>query len=105
MKIGISATATHPWGDAGYEKLAQIGFQRLDYSMTTTESDLYQMSDEDFEKELLRQKKLANDAGIEFSQVHGPWRYPPRDATEEDRAERMEKMKQELLNFLPKYCN
>ena len=45
------------------------------------------------DKILLREKRLAEEAGIEISQVHGPWRYPPKDGTEEERAERMEKMK------------
>ena len=42
---------------------------------------------------MLKEKLLAEQAGIQISQVHGPWRYPPRDTTEEDRAERLEKMK------------
>ncbi len=36
--------------------------------------------------------KTARDCGITFSQTHGPWRFPPQDYTEEDRAERFEKM-------------
>ena len=36
--------------------------------------------------------KVARDCGISLSQTHGPWRYPPRDFTEEDREERFGKM-------------
>ena len=41
-------------------------------------------------------KKLAAEAGISIHQAHGPWRWPPRDLTAEDRAERMEKMKRSI---------
>ncbi len=36
--------------------------------------------------------RIARDCGISLSQTHGPWRFPPRDYTEEDRAERFDKM-------------
>ena len=44
-------------------------------------------------RRLAHQKELAEAAGVSVHQVHGPWRWPPQDGTEEERAERMEKMK------------
>ena len=32
-----------------------------------------------------------------ISQVHGPWRYPPKDDTAKDRRERLEKMKKAVI--------
>ena len=80
-------------GEEKYKKLREIGFDAVDFDMANTENDLYG----EFGKEIiLREKKMAEDAGIDIYQVHGPWRFPPRDSTEKDRAERMEKMKKSL---------
>ena len=49
------------------------------------------------EREAVREGiAMAEAAGIEIHQVHGPWRWPPKDSTEEDRKERMEKMKKSI---------
>ena len=40
--------------------------------------------------------RIARDCGIELSQIHGPWRFPPRDASEADRRERFDRMAQAL---------
>lgn len=44
----------------------------------------------------MHEKELLQEAGIFVSQVHGPWRFPPRDFSDADRAERMEKMKRSM---------
>lgn len=49
-----------------------------------------------FISNLINEKSLADEAGINIWQVHGPWRYPPLDLTENDRAEQMEKMKRSI---------
>lgn len=96
MRIGIEfnyKNTSARWGDEKYKKLKGFGFDAVDFDMANTENDLYG----EFGKEIiLREKKMAEDAGIDIYQVHGPWRFPPKDATEEDRAERMEKMKKSL---------
>ena len=56
---------------------------------TETYADVYK-------RQLKEIYKDAEAEGIEIYQTHGPWRYPPRDATPEDRAERMEKMKKSI---------
>lgn len=96
MKIGIESKAYNYWGDEGYKKLAYIGFSAIDFVLIETNKPIYSMPEDEFTDTLLHHKKLAAEAGIEISQVHGPWRYPPQDQTPEDRAERMEKMKKSI---------
>lgn len=96
MKIGIEfdyKLGFGRWGDEKYKKLRQIGFDAVDFNMTNTETELY---GEGGEKILIHEKALAKEAGIEIHQCHGPWRFPPKDNTCEDRAERMEKMKKSI---------
>jgi len=98
MKIGILANSRDRsgygrYGKNTYLKLRELGFETTDFNICDTTKDIYTLPQEESDKILLNEKMLAEQAGIEISQVHGPWRYPPRDATEEDRAERLEKMK------------
>ena len=90
MKIGISNNIK--FGDECYSKLKSFGFDYCDYNMSSTDIEPYNLKDRDFFQYLSNQKKLADEAGVTIWQVHGPWRYPPNDATDEDRAERFEKM-------------
>ena len=94
MRIGISVASC--FGDSFYEKLRSFGFDCLDFGMSDTECALYRYSDEEFGAALKRERASAEAAGISIHQVHGPWRYPPRDETEADRRERMEKMKRSI---------
>lgn len=96
MKIGIEFNYQRGfgrWGDEKYKKLKAIGFDAVDFDMCNTETDLYGEKGEEI---ILLEKKLAEEAGIEIFQAHGPWRFPPKDNTPEDRAERMEKMKKSI---------
>lgn len=98
MKIGIEFNMFNSgycrYGDKKYIKLKEHGFSCIDFNMSNTTTELYTspVSDE----LLFREKSLADAAGIEIHQVHGPWRSPPRDGTPEDRAERMDKMKKSI---------
>lgn len=64
--------------------------------MANTDTLLYNYDEKQATELLLNEKQLAENSGIEFYQVHGPWRYPVKDSTEEERAERMEKMKKSI---------
>ena len=102
MKIGISLNpydlkSLARYGDKKFEIIKKLGFSAVDYGTANTETELYTLSYSELEKKILSEKAAASLAGIEISQVHGPWRYPPRDLTEEDRAERLEKMKKSIV--------
>lgn len=95
MKIGIKFNIFNSgycrYGDKKYIKLKEHGFSCIDFNMTSTNTELYTSPAPD--RLLLYEKALADDAGIEIHQAHGPWRSPPKDGTSEERLERMEKMK------------
>ena len=100
LKTGIIDTAytAHYGWEEGLRRIAAHGYYGIDYQgFVDTETPLFALSEEAFIAELERQKKAIRAAGLTVYQTHGPWRYPPRDATPEDRAERMEKIRRALL--------
>lgn len=97
MKIGILASTFHKdgygrYGEKTYEKIKELGFNASDLNICETDTAIYTAPQSESDEILLREKALAQKAGIEISQIHGPWRYPPKDGTKEERAERFEKM-------------
>lgn len=79
--------------EEGIRRMKKQGYDCMDYSeFVDTRQPLFQKDHIQFRKYLENQKKVCRDEGIEIYQAHGPWRYPPRDATAEERAERFEKM-------------
>ncbi len=95
MKIGIESGAyLSRYGvKEGLKRMKEHGYDTVDFQdFVDTEKELFKVSQEEFVKRLTNIKNDCNDAGIEIFQVHGPWRWPPRDETEEDREERFEKM-------------
>ena len=96
MKIGTVLRAFTYFGDDGYKKLADIGYGAVDFNLGTEDHIIHTASEDDVTEYLLRHKELAREAGIEISQAHGPWRFPTKDATEEDRADRMARMKRSI---------
>ncbi len=93
MKLGSASLFRRRAGDDHYKKLKLYGFDYSDYSITGA---LDGKTEEEYEQLVLREKQLADEAGIVIWQVHGPWVYPPRDDTPEHRAERMEDMKRSI---------
>ncbi len=96
MKKGIKSNAVDYYGNQKYLKLKECGFSCVDFQLVSTETAYYTAPTEEAQELLLKEKKLIEEAGLEISQVHGPWRYPPMDETLEDREERMEKMKKSI---------
>ena len=101
LKIGISF---NPYGNTfgryGAEKFAKLneqGYDAADINLSDTTTELYSVDEQELKEILDRELRAARRAGITISQVHGPWRSPPRDAVPEDRAERMEKMKRAVV--------
>ncbi len=74
-----------------------LGFTGADLqNLIRTDTPLYGMDDDGFDRSVLQIRQTVEAAGIRITQAHGPWRYPPQDATPEDRAERQEKMRRAL---------
>ena len=72
--------------------IKDLGYDCIDMDLADTTTELWTCGEAGFEKKLLEQKKIVEEAGLEIFQVHGPWRWPPQDTTDEQRAERFEKM-------------
>lgn len=99
IKLGIvnSAYLGHYGLEEGLRRMKEQGYERIDFQdLCNTETPLFENSAEYFENILGKIRKATEEYGIEISQTHGPWRYPPRDFTPEDRAERLEKMKKAI---------
>lgn len=95
MKIGIESAAYLPrYGlREGLSRMREQGYECIDYQdFCHTDTPLFAGTETEFEATLTDIRNACADAGIEISQTHGPWRWPPQDFTEEDRAERLEKM-------------
>lgn len=93
MRIGISLGGI-PAGDDVFERIKASGFDCIDYDTiaNTAKHPAYALNDADFEKFFLSERDRIRAAGLEVSQTHGAWRYPAYDGTEDERAERFEKM-------------
>ena len=95
MKSSIASSPyIRRYGFAGaMARIKELGYDGIDYQgFLHTEDPLFQQNDSGFEKTLAEELKIVTDNGLKVIQAHGPWRFPPQDATVEDRAERFEKM-------------
>lgn len=98
MKIGIAMdrfSEQNRWGEEFYKKMKEFGYDCIDFQLLDTTKEIYALPQEEAEALLRKERALAEVAGMTVHQVHGPWR-SPQDATEEDRAERMEKMQRSI---------
>ena len=96
MMTGITLGGYRRYQSEKYRKLREHGYDCCDFCMADTEDELYRCTEAEFVARLEEERIAAEAAGIRIHQVHGPWRWPFRDATEADRAERMEKMKKSI---------
>lgn len=99
MKTGIAMSCGFSAEDARKKltHVKELGYDCVDFqSFVGTENPFFESSLPDFEKTLGEMRQAMAEIGVEPSQTHGPWRWPPRDFTEEDRKERFEKMTRAL---------
>lgn len=98
MKTGIMAPFHYNsrFGKDQYKKLKSFGFDCTDLGLANTETQLYTLPENEAIKIMQEEKKLADEAGVEIHQIHGPWRWPPNESTPEGLAERMDKMKKSI---------
>ena len=85
MKIGITSGAVAHLGDARYEKLQECGFDAIDLNMMNRTRPSYTCTQDELPALVAAEKALAEKSGISFGQTHGPWEYPPKDSTVEER--------------------
>lgn len=99
MKIGIPETRYRPFygPDELYVKMKEHGFDCADHQgFLNTDTDFFRAPEAEFMRRIEAERRRARDAGIEFWQTHGPWRYPPRESTEEQRRIRLEEYKKAI---------
>ena len=100
MKVGISYNPNSfllRYGDKRFKKIKEFGYSAIDYGTMDTDAELYHISEENLIERIRLERNDVEKAGLFVSQVHGPWRYPPKDYDIDDRLERMEKMKKSIL--------
>lgn len=92
MKIGINNKSFAYLGseEKQYVRIAALGYQAVDHSLSDTDTDRYR-SDDAMKEYALRIRQIAEDTGLEIFQVHGPW--PTDDKTAENRAQTLVHMR------------
>lgn len=99
MRIGMSFSRTEKakcysrYGENAYKKLKEHGYSCVDFNMGNPDHLVYTGEWDEIETYLLKEKALADEAGIVISQTHGPWRWPPQDHIPSALAEWLEMMK------------
>lgn len=84
--------------------IKELGYDCIDLqSFCHTENDFFGEPKE-VDRILKLVRGAVSDAGLTVSQTHGPWRWPPQDATKEDRDERFEKMVRSLYGTAAVGC-
>ena len=99
MKIGICLNEyarEFPLKEAA-RLLREDGFEAIDFSnLADVEGQLYTEDEEKVKLQLAEIAKALAAEGIVISQIHGPWRYPPKDDTAEERANWLALMKRSV---------
>ncbi len=95
MKFGIEGAAyltRYPFLE-GVARMARHGYSAVDYNyFIDTDTPFFTQEEIDFKNEIERHGDILRSFHIDPSQTHGPWRFPPRDNTQEDREERFSVM-------------
>ncbi len=93
MKIGIQdANYTRYYGISdGAKRAHSQGYECYDIGyFVNVETNFFKLPEEKFKAEILKNRAIMESEGIIAWQVHSPWRYPPREGTPEEIAERLE---------------
>lgn len=99
MKLGIqNSEYTRTYGsEEGYKRMYAHGYRYADFQkLLNTEKEFFTQPLSAFETALREERKIAEDAGILFSQAHGPWRYPPREGSAEEIRTRIDEFKKSI---------
>ncbi len=98
MKIGIESGAyIGRDAAAGFRRMKELGYECVDFqNFCDIYSPLFTGGEAHFERELKSYRAIAEAAGIEICQCHGPWRWPAKDNDPAERAIWYERMVQSL---------
>lgn len=98
MKIGLCNYYLNKYGlEQGARRMSEHGYECIDFNFSDTETEYYTAREEDFVSNMMKIKKALSKHGVTVNQIHGPWRSPVQDATEDDRAERFGKMTKAMV--------
>ncbi len=97
MKLGISHGPYVPFGsfEEQIRKIKEHGYDCVDYQrFITTDNNPWfeELSTAEFLRAVKADRAVLDEYGIIPSQAHGPWRYPPRDATDAEQQARLVQM-------------
>lgn len=75
-----------------FSQINKYGYDSVDIDCCSTLVKPYTLSGKELEDYIESVKTASKKYNVSVSQIHGPWRYPPKDGTDEDKKERLEKM-------------
>ncbi|MBR6270584.1 MAG: sugar phosphate isomerase/epimerase [Lachnospiraceae bacterium] len=79
MRIGIYSAQRHRLGDGWFRMIKEAGFDAVDLRLTGYESIPTEIPFKEIEPWIMQLKNLADEAGIDVFQMHGPWVWPLPD--------------------------
>ena len=95
-KLGANQSMFFCYGEERFCKMKEYGFDSVDFHL---EAELDGQTEEEFEAYIIGIKSQMDAAGVIAGQVHGPFKWPIHDETEQLRSERMKLMKRSI--YLP----
>ncbi len=78
------------------KEIKRLGYDCIDFQSFCHTENVFFGNPREVSRLIKIVREAVADAGLTVSQTHGPWRWPPQDATPEDRAERFDKMVRSL---------
>ncbi len=85
-------------------EIRELGYDCIDFQSFCHTENVFFGDHSDVSANLKLVRDACADAGLTVSQTHGPWRWPPRDSTKEERDERFEKMVRSLYGTAELGC-
>lgn len=85
-------------------EIRELGYDCIDFQSFCHTENVFFGDPSAVSANLKLVRDACADAGLTVSQTHGPWRWPPRDSTKEERDERFEKMVRSLYGTAELGC-